>query len=56
MQVSGMTNHHLILCYGFAECVAAATGAKATDQSEANSGSSNQAMEQKVNGTNGLAH
>jgi DNA-3-methyladenine glycosylase I len=56
MQVSGMTNHHLILCYRFAECVAAATGAKVTDQSEANSGSSNQAMEQKMNGTNGLAH
>jgi DNA-3-methyladenine glycosylase I len=54
MQVSGMTNDHLILCYRLAECEAAATCAKVTDQSEANSGSSNHAMEQ-MNGTNGLA-
>lgn len=55
MQVSGMTNDHLISCYRFAECAAAATGANLTDGSEANSGGSNHATEQKMNGTNGLA-
>jgi DNA-3-methyladenine glycosylase I len=55
MQVSGMTNDHLISCYRFAECAAAAIGANVTDHSEANSGSRNHAMEQKMNGTNGLA-
>ncbi|TVU15351.1 hypothetical protein EJB05_38869 [Eragrostis curvula] len=55
MQVSGMTNDHLISCYRFAECAAAATGAKVTDQSEANSSSSSHATELKMNGTNGLA-
>uniref|UniRef100_M8B6M5 Putative GMP synthase (Glutamine-hydrolyzing) n=1 Tax=Aegilops tauschii TaxID=37682 RepID=M8B6M5_AEGTA len=58
MQVSGMTNDHLISCYRFAECAAAATGAKPTTESgsEANSGASNHATEQKANGAaNGLA-
>ncbi|XP_062184220.1 uncharacterized protein LOC133888111 [Phragmites australis] len=54
MQVSGMTNDHLISCYRFAECAAAATGAKLTDESEANSSGSKHATEQ-MNGTNGLA-
>ncbi|OEL29100.1 hypothetical protein BAE44_0009883 [Dichanthelium oligosanthes] len=57
MQVSGMTNDHLISCYRFAECAAAPSGAaKLTDGSEANSSNSNHAVtEQKMNGTNGLA-
>lgn len=58
MQVSGMTNDHLVSCYRFAECAAAATGAKPTTESgsEANSGASNHAAEQKANGAaNGLA-
>ncbi|KAL6650994.1 hypothetical protein ACP70R_009919 [Stipagrostis hirtigluma subsp. patula] len=55
MQVSGMTNDHLISCYRFAECAAAATGAKLTDESEANSSGSSHSTEQKMNGTNGLA-
>ncbi|KAF8703615.1 hypothetical protein HU200_032435 [Digitaria exilis] len=57
MQVSGMTNDHLISCYRFAECAAApAAAAKPTDGSEANSSDSNHAVtEQKMNGTNGLA-
>lgn len=55
MQVSGMTNDHLISCYRFAECAAATTGAILTNQSEANSSHSNHATEQKMNGTNGLA-
>ncbi|CAL5068721.1 unnamed protein product [Urochloa decumbens] len=57
MQVSGMTNDHLISCYRFAECVATPAGpAKLTDGSEANSSVTNHATtEQKMNGTNGLA-
>ncbi|KAJ1271763.1 hypothetical protein BS78_06G150600 [Paspalum vaginatum] len=56
MQVSGMTNDHLISCYRFAECVAPPAGAaKLADGSEANSSDSNSAAEQKMNGTNGLA-
>ena len=56
MQVSGMTNDHLISCYRFAECVASSAGAvKLTDGSLANSSDSNHATaEQKMNGTNGL--
>uniref|UniRef100_A0A0D9ZMR9 Uncharacterized protein n=1 Tax=Oryza glumipatula TaxID=40148 RepID=A0A0D9ZMR9_9ORYZ len=55
MQVSGMTNDHLISCYRFAECAAAATGSNTTVGSETNSDSSNRATEQQMNGTNGLA-
>ncbi|KAF8704217.1 hypothetical protein HU200_031714 [Digitaria exilis] len=56
MQVSGMTNDHLISCYRFAECASAPAAAKPTDGSEANSSDSNHAItEQKMNGTNGLA-
>ncbi|KAL6903653.1 hypothetical protein ACP4OV_004466 [Aristida adscensionis] len=55
MQVSGMTNDHLISCYRFAECAAAASGAKPTDESEANSSGSSHTTEPKMNGTNGLA-
>ncbi|GJN27132.1 hypothetical protein PR202_gb15125 [Eleusine coracana subsp. coracana] len=55
MQVSGMTNDHLISCYRFAECAVAASGPKVTVQSEANSSGSNHSTEQKMNGTNGLA-
>lgn len=56
MQVSGMTNDHLISCYRFAECAASsADTAKLTDGSLANSSDSNHATaEQKMNGTNGL--
>jgi len=56
MQVSGMTNDHLISCYRFAECAASSAGAaKLTDGSLANSSDSNHATaEQKMNGTNGL--
>jgi DNA-3-methyladenine glycosylase I len=54
MQVCGMTNDHLISCYRFADCAAAATGANKI-KSEANSSGSNHATEQKMNGTNGLA-
>ncbi|KAM0917132.1 hypothetical protein ACQ4PT_009755 [Festuca glaucescens] len=55
MQVTGMTNDHLISCYRFAECATAAASAKLTESStEANSGLGDHAMEQ-MNGTNGLA-
>lgn len=57
MQVSGMTNDHLISCYRFTECAAASAGAaKPTDGSEASSSDSSHATtELKMNGTNGLA-
>uniref|UniRef100_A0ACD5V4V2 Uncharacterized protein n=1 Tax=Avena sativa TaxID=4498 RepID=A0ACD5V4V2_AVESA len=56
MQVTGMTNDHLVSCYRFAECATAAVGAKPTESgSEANSGGSDHATVQKMmNGTNGL--
>lgn len=56
MQVSGMTNDHLISCYRFAECVASSAGAaKLTDGSLADASDSNHATaEQKVNGTNDI--
>jgi DNA-3-methyladenine glycosylase I len=55
MQVTGMTNDHLVSCYQFVECATAAAGAKLTESStEANSGDGDHAMEQ-LNGTNGLA-
>lgn len=57
MQVSGMTNDHLISCYRFAECAASSVGSpKPTDGSQANSSDSNHATsEQNMNGTtNGL--
>ncbi|ONM16172.1 DNA glycosylase superfamily protein [Zea mays] len=56
MQVSGMTNDHLISCYRFAECAASSAGAaKLSDGSLANSSdSSHGTAEQKMNGTNGL--
>lgn len=56
MQVSGMTNDHLVSCYRFAECATAAAGTKLTELgSEANSGGSDHDTEQKMNGANGLA-
>uniref|UniRef100_A0A0A9DFM8 DNA-3-methyladenine glycosylase I n=1 Tax=Arundo donax TaxID=35708 RepID=A0A0A9DFM8_ARUDO len=55
MQVSGMTNDHLISCYRFTECAAATTGVKPTSESEANPSGSDHVTEQKMNGTNGLA-
>jgi DNA-3-methyladenine glycosylase I len=51
-----MTNDHLVSCYRFAECATVAAGGKLTESgSEANSVGSDHAMEQKMNGTNGLA-
>ncbi|CAM0903955.1 unnamed protein product [Alopecurus aequalis] len=56
MQVTGMTNDHLISCYRFAECATAAAGAKLTEPTtEADSSVSNHATELKTNGANGLA-
>ena len=56
MQVSGMTNDHLVSCYRFAECATGSAGAKLTESAaEADSGVSNHATEQKTNGANGLA-
>ena len=56
MQVSGMTNDHLVSCYRFAECATAAAGAKLTESStEADSSVSNHTTERKTNGANGLA-
>jgi DNA-3-methyladenine glycosylase I len=55
MQVTGMTNDHLVSCYRFAECATTAASAKLTGSgTEANSGGSDHATEQ-MNGTNGLA-
>jgi DNA-3-methyladenine glycosylase I len=56
MQVTGMTNDHLISCYRFSECATVAAGGKLTESgSEANSVGSDHTTEQKMNGTNGLA-
>ncbi|XP_047068864.1 uncharacterized protein LOC124676894 [Lolium rigidum] len=55
MQVTGMTNDHLVSCYRFAECATTAASAKLTGSgTEANSGGGDHATEQ-MNGTNGLA-
>ncbi|XP_073013498.1 uncharacterized protein [Typha latifolia] len=53
MQTSGITNDHLITCYRFGECAAASSGG--VDGTEQNMISTNTKVEEKMNGSTGVA-